>query len=91
MPDLAQSSPLMARLAPTDPSAKCEPAWWTANREHLEFSIWYLKENGLITRMDNGRLAVTAKGVDWAEQEEAAERMRTDRLLEAANSSPNVH
>jgi hypothetical protein len=56
-------------------------------REHLEFSIWYLKENGLITRMDNGRLAVTAKGVDWAEQEEAAERLREDRLL-AAGQNP---
>jgi hypothetical protein len=54
-------------------------------REHLEFSIWYLKENGLIVRQDNGRLAVTAKGVDWAEQEEAAEKLRTDRLLEAAH------
>lgn len=53
-------------------------------REHLEFSIWYLKENGLITRQDNGRLAVTAKGVDWAEQEEAAEKLRADRLLQAA-------
>lgn len=53
-------------------------------REHLEFSIWYLKENGLIARQDNGRIAVTAKGVDWAEQEEAAEKMRADRLLEAS-------
>src|ERR1700722_12806174 len=53
-------------------------------REHLEFSLWYLKENGLVTRMDNGRFAVTAKGVDWAEQEEASERLRADRLLTAA-------
>ncbi len=53
-------------------------------REHLEFSLWYLKENGLVTRMDNGRFAVTAKGVDWAEQEEAAERLREDRLLSAS-------
>jgi hypothetical protein len=53
-------------------------------REHLEFSLWYLKENGLVTRMDNGRFAVTAKGVDWAEQEEAAARLREDRLLPAA-------
>jgi predicted transcriptional regulator len=52
-------------------------------REHLEFSLWYLKENGLVTRMDNGRFAVTAKGVDWAEQEEAADRLRADRLLGA--------
>jgi DnaJ-domain-containing protein 1 len=55
-------------------------------REHLEFSLWYLKENGLVVRMDNGRYAVTAKGVDWAEQEEASERLREDRLLPAARS-----
>jgi hypothetical protein len=60
-------------------------------REHLEFSLWYLKENGLVARMDNGRFAVTAKGVDWAEQEEAAERLRSDRLLSAASpvAEPN--
>ncbi len=52
-------------------------------REHLEFSLWYLKENGLVARMDNGRFAVTAKGVDWAENEEATERLREDRLLPA--------
>jgi hypothetical protein len=57
-------------------------------REHLEFSIWYLKENGLITKMDNGRIAVTAKGVDWAEQEEAAALMRTDRLIESSHDDP---
>jgi hypothetical protein len=53
-------------------------------REHLEFSLWYLKENGLVVRTDNGRYAVTAKGVDWAEKEEASERLREDRLLPAA-------
>ena len=53
-------------------------------REHLEFSLWYLKENGLVQRMDNGRYAVTAKGVDWAENEEAAENVREDRLLTAS-------
>jgi len=56
-------------------------------REHLEFSIWYLKENGLIMRMDNGRIAVTAKGVDWAEQEEAAQ-LRADRMIEASHEEP---
>jgi DnaJ domain len=54
-------------------------------REHLEFSLWYLKENGLVVKMDNGRFAVTAKGVDWAETEEASERLRDDRLLPAAS------
>ena len=52
-------------------------------REHLEFSLWYLKENGLVVRQDNGRFTVTVKGVDWAESEEATERLREDRLLPA--------
>jgi hypothetical protein len=60
-------------------------------REHLEFSLWYLKENGLVTRMDNGRFSVSAKGVDWAEQEEAAARLREDHLLPAASgASPSA-
>ncbi len=54
-------------------------------REHLEFSLWYLKENGLVARLDNGRYAVTAKGVDWAEQEEATALSRTGRLLPASS------
>jgi len=59
-------------------------------REHLEFSLWYLKENGLVARQDNGRFAVTAKGVDWAEQEEIADQLRTDRLLEAAPNAKHT-
>jgi hypothetical protein len=60
-------------------------------REHLEFSLWYLKENGLVVRMDNGRFAVTAKGVDWAEKEEASERLREDRLLPASPGADARH
>lgn len=60
-------------------------------REHLEFSLWYLKENGLVARQDNGRYAVTAKGVDWAEQEEIAEQLRADRLLPASRGEANGH
>jgi curved DNA-binding protein CbpA len=56
-------------------------------REHLEFSLWYLKEQGLVAKMDNGRFAVTAKGVDWAEQEEASARLREDRLLPAVREA----
>jgi hypothetical protein len=59
-------------------------------REHLEFSLWYLKENGLVVRMDNGRFSVTAKGVDWAEQEEAAALLRTDRLLTASHLPADI-
>lgn len=36
-------------------------------REHLEFGLWYLRENGCISRSDRGRIEITAKGVDLAE------------------------
>ncbi|MEO6055260.1 MAG: DnaJ domain-containing protein [Gemmatimonadales bacterium] len=31
---------------------------------HMHFHVWYLKENGLVKRMDNGLIAITAAGVD---------------------------
>jgi len=37
-------------------------------REHLEFTLWYLVEKGLIKRGDNARLLITAEGVDFLEQ-----------------------
>jgi len=49
-------------------------------REHLEFSLWYLKENAFILRSDNGRYSITAKGVDRAEVEESA-RVANDRMI----------
>jgi len=36
-------------------------------REHLEFSLWYLKEAGDIKPGDNGKFAVSVKGVDLYE------------------------
>jgi len=36
--------------------------------EHLEFTLWYLKECELISRFDNGRYGITVKGVDRTEQ-----------------------
>ncbi len=35
----------------------------------LEFHIWYLKEKGLIQRIDNGGYAITASGVDFVEKD----------------------
>lgn len=52
-------------------------------REHLECSLWYLKENELVVRADNGRFAVTAKGMDYAEEHEITEVSKS-RLLPAA-------
>jgi hypothetical protein len=36
-------------------------------REHLEFTLWFLKENAWLARSDNGRFTITAQGVDKAE------------------------
>jgi hypothetical protein len=37
-------------------------------KEHLEFSLWYLKERGFVIRADNARFAITAAGVEEAEK-----------------------
>jgi curved DNA-binding protein len=37
-------------------------------KEHLEFSLWYLKEGQYVHRADNGRHSITMKGVDLAEE-----------------------
>lgn len=52
-------------------------------REHLEFSLWYLREQGMVSRTDNGRYAITVKGVDSAEQADVA-WVRADRMLPSA-------
>ena len=31
---------------------------------HMQFHMWYLKENDWIERMDNGKFAITVSGVD---------------------------
>jgi len=53
-------------------------------REHLEFCLWYLKENGLAVRSDNGRHAITAKGVDLVEQQGDRVPLRSSHLLPEA-------
>jgi hypothetical protein len=39
-------------------------------KEHLEFSLWYLRERGLAVRSDNGRWSITVAGVDVYEETE---------------------
>jgi curved DNA-binding protein CbpA len=36
-------------------------------KEQLEFSLWYLKESGYLTRSDGARHTITIKGVEFAE------------------------
>ena len=56
-------------------------------KEHLEFTVWYLKESGWVIRTDANRLLITVKGVDVAEtwgDPAAMPEVRVDRLLESA-------
>jgi hypothetical protein len=54
-------------------------------REHLEFSIWYLKESACIVRSDNGRFAITARGVDQAESVGVGLRRELPMITAAAD------
>jgi hypothetical protein len=49
-------------------------------REHLEFTFWYLRERGHVSRTDNNRYSITATGVDVFEQIER-EMASSARLL----------
>lgn len=40
-------------------------------REHLEFTVWYLREKGYIRRDDHSELLITAEGVDYVEKHQA--------------------
>jgi len=51
-------------------------------QEHLEFTIWFLIQKGLIGRADNSHIVITAPGVEYLE-EHYQTRARS-RLLEAA-------
>ncbi len=57
-------------------------------REHLEFSLWYLREKRLIQVSDNGQYSITALGVDTCNEKEVS-RVREDRLITAAKEPAN--
>jgi hypothetical protein len=56
-------------------------------KEHLEFSLWYLKERGLVTRADNARFAITAAGVEEAEKA-ASKPVPSTREMPLALNAP---
>ena len=60
-------------------------------REHLDFSLWFLKESGFAVRTDNGRFSITIKGVIEAEAEVVPRdpERREDRLIEAPDGVPS--
>lgn len=52
--------------------------------EMVEFHLWYFKAKGWVERLETGHLAITAQGVDFAEQNRIL--LRPDRLIEASPS-----
>jgi curved DNA-binding protein CbpA len=54
-------------------------------REHLQLSLWYLKESGRILRGDSGRYTLTAKGFETLEDNADSGAGAKVRLLEPAN------
>lgn len=52
-------------------------------REHLEFTLWYLRENNWITRSDNARYSITVQGVDSLEKT-GVPKMSPNKLLTGA-------
>ena len=61
-------------------------------REHLELSLWYLRESGRIQRSDNGRYALTYKGMEFLEENTGRRGTSTDlKLLHAATQASDDH
>jgi len=64
-------------------------------REYLEFTAWYLRSKGYITRSDNSDLALTAEGVDFVETQRVNipvlnKLLSTDSLSSRADRQPAV-
>jgi hypothetical protein len=56
-------------------------------REHLEFTLWYLKQKELISGPENGRYTITAAGIDEFEQHCGSwQDFRKPLMLEEASS-----
>ncbi len=57
-------------------------------RDHLEFSLWYLKENGFLHRSDRGLYEITVAGADRAESEGFA--FRSEKPMIVAPKEPSI-
>lgn len=55
--------------------------------EHMKFHVWYLKENGLLQRLENGCWAITAAGVDHVLENGGPARVGL-QLLEPGDDLP---
>ena len=52
--------------------------------EHLEFSLWFLRESKLILRSDNNQFEITCRGVETFEAEESTYSKKAHLTLPAA-------
>ena len=57
-------------------------------REHLELSLWYLRDSGRIQRSDNGRYTITAKGLEYIEEQMEKETAEPRHRLLMAPRQP---
>jgi curved DNA-binding protein CbpA len=76
------------RSTPDDPSLSLLEleAMTSFPREHLEFTIWYLKEKGFLRRDETGGdYMITSEGIDWVESKVPANRI-VYKLLKSPES-----
>jgi curved DNA-binding protein len=62
-------------------------------QEHLDFPIWYLKQRGLVERLESGYFAITADGVDKLGQDDLmlpANRLLSESSLPGGPSADAV-
>ena len=53
-------------------------------QEHLEFTMWFLIQKGLLSRSDNSRIVITATGVEYLEQHYESTATQRRLRLEAS-------
>lgn len=58
-------------------------------RDYLEFTAWYLRTKGYITRADNSDFTITAEGVDFVEKQRVNIPV-LDKLLTTGEGSPTT-
>jgi curved DNA-binding protein CbpA len=56
-------------------------------QEHLEFTMWFLIQKGLLTRSDNSRIVITAQGVEYLEEHYQTNARATRLRLEGARQA----
>jgi hypothetical protein len=59
----------------------------TSAREHLVFTVWYLKDKGYVRQTEDSSYAITSAGIDHVEQGLPKNRLFYRLLKEAEDGS----